>query len=384
MLQCDAHVPVWGAARDGEKITVTFAGQEVSTVATNGTWKIWLKPMKPNATPQTLTVAGDLTSVITNVLVGEVWVASGQSNMERQLGLRPGQQLIADWEHEVAAAKYPEIRQFYVPQTKFFTPLSTVKGNWAVCSPATVKDFTAVGYFFARDLLAARHVPVGIIHSSWGGKPAEAWTSEAALQKIPDFVPQVAKLKQLIADPVLAERENGARQAAWYEKVDPTSKPGAARALDWRSEMGAVNRTHGSPRPPTLSPSIVSTKTPARSHAKPFPWSHLMPLPAAKLSAGDCLGDSVSFNIFRARHQLLSKIGHFVGFSNCTQSARRLTCQLSDRYTPLHQGFHFVPTVRKLPRQAGRGSCAFPLDLTPAFNHSRSFAISMSLVVTGV
>jgi sialate O-acetylesterase len=241
VLQCDARVPVWGAARDGEKITVTFAGQNVSTVATNGAWKIWLKPMKPDATPQTLTVSGDTTSEITNVLVGEVWVASGQSNMERQLGLRPGQKPITDWEHEVAAANYPEIRQFYVPQTKSFTPQATVKGNWTVCSPQTVSDFTAVGYFFARDLFAARQIPIGIIHSSWGGTPAEAWTSEAGLQKLSDFVESLAQLKKLTADLVLAERETKAKQEAWYQKVDPGSKPGAAWSAaelatdDWKT-----------------------------------------------------------------------------------------------------------------------------------------------------
>ena len=237
VLQCGARVPVWGLARDGEKITVTFAGQKVSTVATNGAWKVWLKPMKPNATPQTLTVSGDTTCVITNVLVGEVWVASGQSNMERQLGLRPGQKPIADWEREVAAANYPEIRQFYVPQTKSLTPQTTVNGDWSVCSPETVVNFTAVGYFFARDLFAVRHVPIGIIHSSWGGTPAEAWTSEAALQKLPDFVGPLADLKKLAADPALAQRETQAKQEAWYQKVDPSSKPGAA----WSAAELATN-----------------------------------------------------------------------------------------------------------------------------------------------
>ena len=241
VLQCDARVPVWGTARDGEKITVTFAGQNISTVATNGVWKIWLRPMKPSATPQTLTVAGDTTSAITNVLVGEVWVASGQSNMERQLGLRPGQKPIVDWEREVAAANCPEIRQFYVPQTKSLTPQTTVQGNWTVCSPETVKDFTAVGYFFARDLFAARHVPIGIIHSSWGGTPAEAWTSEAALQKLPDFAEPLAQLKKFAADPELARRETMEKQEPWYQKVDPGSKPGAAWSAaelatdDWKT-----------------------------------------------------------------------------------------------------------------------------------------------------
>jgi len=227
VLQCDARVPVWGAARDGEKITVTFAGQDISTVATNGVWKIWLKPMKASAAPQTFTLRGDKVCEITNLLVGEVWVASGQSNMERQLGLRGGQKPIVNWEQEVAAANYPEIRQFYVTQTQSATLLSAVKGSWSVCSPETVKDFTAVGYFFARDLFAARHVPVGIIHSSWGGTPAEAWTSEATLQQFPDFAEPLAELKNLAADPELARRETLARQEAWYQKVDPGSKLGS-------------------------------------------------------------------------------------------------------------------------------------------------------------
>lgn len=220
VLQCDSRVPVWGTGRDGEKITVTFGAQTVSTVATNGAWKIWLEPMKVNATPQTLTVSGDTARSITNVLVGEVWIASGQSNMERQLGLRAGQKPIVGWEREVAAANHPEIRQFYVPQTKSFAPQSEVKGSWSVCSPETVKDFTAVGYFFARDVFAARHVPIGIIHSSWGGTPAEAWTSEAGLRPLPEFAGTLEDLKKLAANSDRVRRESEAKREAWYQRVD--------------------------------------------------------------------------------------------------------------------------------------------------------------------
>jgi sialate O-acetylesterase len=241
VLQCDARVPVWGAARDGEKITVTFAGQKISTVATNGAWKVWLNPMKASATPRTLTMSGDTTWEITNVLVGEVWVAGGQSNMERQLGLRGGQKPIVNWKQEAAAANYPEIRQFYVPETKSFTPQATVKGDWSVCSPETVTNFTAVGYFFASDLFQARHVPIGIIFSSWGGTPAEAWTSEAGLQRLPDFAEPLAQLRKLAADPDLAHREAQAKQDAWFQNVDPGSKLGAAWSVaeldtsDWKT-----------------------------------------------------------------------------------------------------------------------------------------------------
>ncbi|HZI31348.1 MAG TPA: sialate O-acetylesterase, partial [Candidatus Binatia bacterium] len=241
VLQCNALVPVWGTARDGEKVTVTFAGQSVSTVATNGTWKIWLKPMKVSAMPRTLTVSGDTTRSITYVLVGEVWIASGQSNMERQLGLRAGQKPIVNWKQEVAAAKYPEIRQFYVEQTLSLTPQTTVKGEWSVCSPETVTNFTAVGYFFARNLFQARHVPIGIIHSSWGGTPAEAWTSEGTLEKLPEFVQPLAELKNYAANPEKAQREALARQEAWFQKVDPATKSSPAWSAvdldttDWKT-----------------------------------------------------------------------------------------------------------------------------------------------------
>jgi sialate O-acetylesterase len=240
VLQCDARVPVWGTARDGEKITVAFAGQSLATTARDGAWQVWLAPMKPDSKPQKLTVRGDNSLELDGILVGEVWIASGQSNMERELGPRGGQKPIIGWEKEVAAADYPQIRQFYVPQTKAYTPQATVKGEWKVCSPQTAASFTAVGYFFARDLHIARKVPVGIIHASWGGTPAEAWTSGATMEKLPDFAQPMAELKRLIADPDLVRRKAEAKQAEWFEKVDPGSKPGAAwsaadlDAADWK------------------------------------------------------------------------------------------------------------------------------------------------------
>lgn len=241
VLQCESRVPVWGSGRDGEEITVAFGGQKVSTTVANGTWKVWLAPMKANATPQKLGVRGDNTLEISNILVGEVWIASGQSNMERQLGLRAGQKPIVGWEQAVAAANYPQIRQFQVPQIKSFTPQTTVKGSWAVCSPQTAGDFSAVGFFFARDLFAARKVPVGIIFTAWGGTPAEAWTSQTTMETLPDFAGQMEDLKQLVADPTVAIRRAQVKQAAWFEKVDPGSKPDAAWSAasldegDWKS-----------------------------------------------------------------------------------------------------------------------------------------------------
>ena len=233
VLQRAVEVPVWGTAHDGEHITVTFAGQKASTVATNGHWMVRLKPLSPGG-PFTLAI-NNLT--FTNVLIGDVWIASGQSNIERPLCPRPPQPDIDNWQQEVADANYPEIRQFLVTRRIATAPEEDVGGKWTVCSPQTVADFSAVGYFFARDVYKARRVPIGLIHSSWGGTAAEAWTSEAALSKMLDFVEPLAELKHLVADPEAARREMHAKQDAWYARVDPGSKSGllwSATDLDVR------------------------------------------------------------------------------------------------------------------------------------------------------
>jgi sialate O-acetylesterase len=182
VLQRGVAVPVWGTARDGETVTVKFAGQKVSTVAKGGLWRVRLKPMKASANPQSLTIAGDNTLVFTNLLVGDVWVCSGQSNMERQLGLRPPQKPIENWEAAAAAANYPQIRQYYVPEHTGSAPAADANGLWTICSPQTAPDFTAVGFFFARDVHRAENVPIGLLFSAWGGTRVEAWMSEAALK----------------------------------------------------------------------------------------------------------------------------------------------------------------------------------------------------------
>jgi len=226
VLQQGRDVPVWGTARDGEQVTVEFAGQKVTTVAHDGRWLVHLAAV-PAGGPYTMTIAGDNRVTIADLLVGEVWICSGQSNMERQLGLREGQQPIANWEQEVAAANHPQLRHFLVPQKPALEPAASVTGRWVVCSPATVADFTAVGYFFGRDLLQARHVPVGLIHSSWGGTPAEAWTSRAALRQRPDFAGPVAQAEQAIAQIKSGTYDQAKAMAAWMQQYDAGSAEGA-------------------------------------------------------------------------------------------------------------------------------------------------------------
>jgi len=187
VLQQGMPVPVWGTAADGERVTVKFAGQTATTTAAKGAWKVWLKPLNASAVPREMLVIGDTACAIPNVLVGDVWVASGQSNMERQLGPRPPQPEIIGWKEAAASADFPQIRQFSVPEHVALSPSSESAGSWTVCSPRTAPNFSAVGFFFARAIFRAERVPVGILFSAYGGTAAEAWASAASLSKMADF-----------------------------------------------------------------------------------------------------------------------------------------------------------------------------------------------------
>lgn len=241
VLQREMPVPVWGTATPGDKITVTFADQTQSTTAdAAGAWRVALAPLPASRESRDLLVTSTNPKSrienrkFTDVLVGEVWLCSGQSNMERQLGLRPGQPPIINWEAEVAAADLPLIRQFYVPPHTADTPQATTAGAWTVCSPHTAPDFSAVGFFFARDLHAKLGVPVGILYSAYGGTPAEAWTSEQGLAGFPEFTDQIAQARQAADDPERARRAFLEKFHAWFRAHDPGSgsQPWSTPGLD--------------------------------------------------------------------------------------------------------------------------------------------------------
>ncbi len=224
VLQRGVEVPVWGTAEPSEEVTVTFAGQiQTTTTAGDGKWTVILDAMEASATPRPLTIQGTNKLVFKDILVGEVWVCSGQSNMERQLGLRPGQKPIIGWEAEVASANYPQIRQFYVPQVKSFDAQETVEGNWTVCSPETAQEITAVGYFFGKNLYEKLNIPVGLIHASWGGTPAEAWTSKEGLQELENYQESLEQIRLIQKDPELADKELHRKQKLWFTEMDPGS-----------------------------------------------------------------------------------------------------------------------------------------------------------------
>lgn len=177
VLQQGIDVPIWGTANDGELVTVKFQGQIVSTVATEGRWLVKLKPLQPGG-PFTLTIIGENQIEISNLLVGEVWVCSGQSNMAFQLIGVPNAPLV------VAAARDPLLRLCTVPAARADTPQSEVSVQWRESGPAA-NSFSAVAYFFGRDLRQTLRVPVGLIHGSVGATAISWWLNQPAFDKVP-------------------------------------------------------------------------------------------------------------------------------------------------------------------------------------------------------
>ncbi len=211
VLQRGKPIPVWGWANPGEEITIAFHKQEDKTVKADNTghWLISLDPEKAGG-PYTLTIKGQNTVTFSNVLVGEVWVCSGQSNMEFRLA-----QAINS-EKEIADANYPQIRHFKVPNTISVTPKDDITGgDWKTCSPSTAGDFTAVGYFFARELYNKLHVPIGLINSSWGGTHSETWTSRRAFEQSDEFKNMIASMPVLNLDSLTA-----VKKAAMNQKIN--------------------------------------------------------------------------------------------------------------------------------------------------------------------
>lgn len=223
VLQQGIEVPVWGSANDGEKVVVKFQGQEISTTAKDGRWLVRLKPLKPGG-PFALTIRGENEISLKNILVGEVWLCSGQSNMAFQLHrAENGAEAIAD-------AADAQLRFFFVPHESADAPQKEVVGSWKESSSQTASNFSAVAYFFGRDLRRARNVPVGLIEASVGGTPAEAWTSREALAADPEL----KKILELYAanlsnyDSAMAEHTAAQKAAAASGKPTPARPKKAA------------------------------------------------------------------------------------------------------------------------------------------------------------
>jgi sialate O-acetylesterase len=239
VLQREKPIPIWGWAQPGEKITVQFNKQTKTFIADkNGKWMLKLDPEKAGG-PYTLTATGKNKITYNNVLVGEVWICSGQSNMEMPIA---GWGKINNYEQEIANANYPQIRHIKIPNKISGTPKEDIEsGEWKIATPQNAGDFTATGYFFARELYNQLKVPIGLINTSWGGTMVETWTSREAFQQSPEFKDMIAGMPSVNLDSVAKMRSDAMIKKIENEQGPLVSKEVAAtwsetnaNTADWK------------------------------------------------------------------------------------------------------------------------------------------------------
>jgi sialate O-acetylesterase len=246
VLQQGIKNKVWGKADPGEAVTVTLGGQKHSATAdANGMWHVFLDPVQEYGGPHTLTVAGKNTITFNDVLIGEVWVCAGQSNMQWSLNNTN------DADLERAAAKFPNIRLITVPNRGTQEPQWNFNGTWSACTPETVGNFSAVGYLFGRQLHQTLGVPVGLINNAWGGSAAEAWVQR-------DKLAANEKLKPLVERWVKMEADYDKKMAEWKleaDKAKAEGKPQPKQPKNPESDMTG-NARPGNIHCGVLKPSI--------------------------------------------------------------------------------------------------------------------------------
>jgi sialate O-acetylesterase len=265
ILQQDAPLPVWGLADPGEKVTVTVGSDTATaTAGADGKWSVKLSPLDSTSKPLTMTIAGKNTLTINDVLVGEVWLASGQSNMGFPLGGT------INATNDLAQANDPQLRFFHVNNQAGLQPSDKLAvGGWSLTTPDTAKGDSAVAYFFAKELRAKFNRPVAIIQSAVGGTCAEAWTPLEFLKKDPALQYAVDKYNTVLAAFPQANADYPAQFAAWH-----------TASLQWQKDVGTTympllkawqdeankDRAAGQPVPPQPQPSSPQPKPPAQ------PW----------------------------------------------------------------------------------------------------------------
>lgn len=231
VLQRDAPVRIWGWAKPGEEVSVAFQGKTYrATTGADGQWRVQLPAMKAGG-PYELKIDASNHLVLKDVLLGDVWFCAGQSNMEL-----PMRRVRDKYPQEVATANNPRIRQFDVPMRYDFRgPKSDVTGgSWVSLTPETVLGFSAVGYFFAKEINAKYQVPVGLIKVAVGGSPAEAWLSADALKQFPKYEQQAAPYKDSAAVAGIQQRERAA-VGEWYKRLHQADQGEAPGQVKWSS-----------------------------------------------------------------------------------------------------------------------------------------------------
>ena len=242
VLQQHLPVPVWGWSAANASVTVKFAGQTKTTRAdADGKWLVKLGKLSGTFEPQTLVIEADETKTFTNILVGEVWLASGQSNMEKPIGNQPGQKPTFNAEAELATANFPAIRLFKIEKKLSATPLADVEKfqGWAECHSNSLNSisFSAAAYFFGREIHTNLNVPVGLVESSWGGTRIEPWTPPVGFE-------QVASQKKFAAPASSTNKLANTRPMAIYNAMIAPIAGFAMRGALWyqgESNLGGTN-----------------------------------------------------------------------------------------------------------------------------------------------
>lgn len=197
VLQQKQAIPIWGTADAGEDVTVSIGNNKaIAKAGADGKWSVKLKELTAGGGPVEVVVKGKNEIKLTNVLIGEVWVASGQSNMEWSVAAS------VNPKEEIEAAKFPNIRLFHVRKVPAVTPQEVVLDrDWSECSPETISNFSAVAYFFGRHLHKELNVPIGLINTSWGGTAIEPWTPIAGFESVESLKPIAEQVKAQQAKP---------------------------------------------------------------------------------------------------------------------------------------------------------------------------------------
>lgn len=226
VLQQNSKVALWGWADAGERVTINTSWNNKTTNITagrNGKWTTYVNTSKAGG-PYTINFKGKNEIKVNNVLLGEVWLASGQSNMEFFVGKMKNASYTGtvDYEQEIKEANYPNIRQIDVANKNADEPKQDFKGDWKICSPQTVDTFSAVAYFFARKIHQATGYPVGIINSSWGGTTIESWTKKEVIESDNDFKVLIERYETQVNDYPKALEYHKAAMDKWkHDTIQP-------------------------------------------------------------------------------------------------------------------------------------------------------------------
>ena len=275
VLQQGRTLPVWGTAAPGEKVTVTIGAEHASvTAGADGAWRVDLQPLPVQSTATTLTVAGTNQLTLTDVLAGDVWLASGQSNMERSMGAFMNRPNVVDINQVIANASNSQIRIFLVVRKASYEPQSDVTGSWKVCSPDVVKNSSAVAYFFGQILQQKLRRPIGLIDSSWGGMPIRTFMSAESVEAIPGIKETIAKsvaassawlaLSSDARAAALADYK--ARQDTWYKDVQA---PYRAALTQWQTETATAKAAQQPAPPRPASPATPAPVPPDGVNGEP-------------------------------------------------------------------------------------------------------------------